>query len=207
MEEMESLVGKLNPSPVAPEDAPLEFSVRNNAPESPQKPKAISVPGLSDLVFEAKSSKDGAWCDVAMFLHHRFLPIGEFEVRVRFAGFGKEDDEWVNVERAVRDRSIPLEPSECDRIEVGDLVLCFRDTDDEATYYDAHIVKIQRKKHDSKCCRCIFVVRYDHDGVKVCPIPNAKILGKSAVGRTAFQAKMMDILALLDPRASFAQYC
>lgn len=48
------------------------------------------------------------------------------EVRVRFAGFRKEDDEWVNVERGVRERSIPLEPSECDRVNVGDLVLCFR---------------------------------------------------------------------------------
>lgn len=163
MKEMESLDGKVNPSPVAPEDAPLEFSVRNNAPESPQKPKALSVPGLSDLVFEAKSSRDGAWYDVAMFLNHRFLNTGELEVRVRFSGFGKEDDEWVNVERAVRECSIPLEPSQCDRVEVGDLVLCFRETDDEAMYFDAHIVKIQRRLHDIRGCRCIFVVRYDHD--------------------------------------------
>lgn len=160
---MESLDGKVNPSPVAPEDDPLEFSVKNNALESPQKPKAVSVPGLSDLVFEAKSSRDGAWYDVATFLNHRFLSTGELEVRVRFAGFGKEDDEWVNVERGVRECSIPLEPSQCDRVKVGDLVLCFRETDDEATYFDAHIVKIQRRLHDIRGCRCIFVVRYDHD--------------------------------------------
>ena len=48
------------------------------------------------------------------------------EVRVRFAGFGKEDDEWVNVKRGVRVRSIPLEPSECHKVKVGDLVLCFQ---------------------------------------------------------------------------------
>lgn len=48
------------------------------------------------------------------------------EVRVRFAGFGREDDEWVNVRRAVRDRSIPLEDSECHKLKVGDLVLCFQ---------------------------------------------------------------------------------
>ena len=39
------------------------------------------------------------------------------EVRVRFAGFGKEDDEWVNVKRGVR---------ECHKVKVGDLVLCFQ---------------------------------------------------------------------------------
>ncbi|KAH7844002.1 hypothetical protein Vadar_023304 [Vaccinium darrowii] len=179
MEEVESLAGKLNLSPVAPEDAPLEFSVRSNAPESPQKPKEISVPGLSNLVFEAKSSKDGAWAGnlhplllkhcvlkLSSSHHETLVPEMSVEVRVRFAGYGKEDDEWVNVERAVRECSIPLEPSECDRIKVGDLVLCFRDTEDEATYFDAHIVKIQRRLHDSWCCRCIFVVRYDHDEVK-----------------------------------------
>lgn len=48
------------------------------------------------------------------------------EVRVRFAGFGSEEDEWVNVEKGVRERSIPLEASECHRVKVGDLVLCFR---------------------------------------------------------------------------------
>lgn len=48
------------------------------------------------------------------------------EVRVRFSGFGKEEDEWVNVRTGVRERSIPLEPSECDKVNVGDLVLCFQ---------------------------------------------------------------------------------
>ena len=48
------------------------------------------------------------------------------EVRVRFSGFSYDQDEWVNVKRGVRERSIPLEPSECHRVKVGDLVLCFR---------------------------------------------------------------------------------
>lgn len=47
---------------------------------------------------------------------------------MRFAGFGKEEDEWVNVRNAVRERSIPLEPSECHKVNVGDLVLCFKVT-------------------------------------------------------------------------------
>ncbi|KAF7136443.1 hypothetical protein RHSIM_Rhsim08G0227000 [Rhododendron simsii] len=246
MESLKDEVIPSDPSAVAPEDPPLDFSIPNNAPESHQKPKVESVPGLSDLVFEAKSSKDGAclkteegqWqlelldllfkyvkivkgeaaspvggplqvdqdfavsvYDVASFLNHRFLRTGELEVRVRFAGFRKEDDEWVNVERGVRERSIPLEPSECDRVNVGDLVLCFRETDEEATYCDAHIVSIQRRLHDIRGCRCIFVVRYDDDEVEVCP--NAKILGKSSVDYLVLQAKMMDLPALFGSKIIF----
>lgn len=47
------------------------------------------------------------------------------EVRVRYAGFGKEEDEWVNVKEGVRERSIPLEASECHKVKDGDVVLCF----------------------------------------------------------------------------------
>lgn len=45
---------------------------------------------------------------------------------MRYSGFGREDDEWVNVTRAVRERSIPLEASECHKVKVGDLVLSFQ---------------------------------------------------------------------------------
>ena len=48
------------------------------------------------------------------------------EVRVRFVGFGAEEDEWVSIKKAVRERSIPLEHSECHMVNVGDLVLCFQ---------------------------------------------------------------------------------
>lgn len=48
------------------------------------------------------------------------------EVRVRFVGFGAEEDEWVNVKKAVRERSLPLEHSECHKVMVGDVVLCFQ---------------------------------------------------------------------------------
>lgn len=48
------------------------------------------------------------------------------EVYVRFAGFGKDEDEWVNLRDSVRERSMPLEPSECHKVNVGDLVLCFK---------------------------------------------------------------------------------
>ncbi|GFZ11768.1 SAWADEE HOMEODOMAIN protein [Actinidia rufa] len=85
------------------------------------------------------------------------------EVRVRFSGFSYDQDEWVSVKRGVRERSIPLEPSECHRVEVGDLVLCFRETDDLAIYADAYIVEVQRRLHDTKGCNCTFLVRFDYD--------------------------------------------
>ncbi|KAF8393433.1 hypothetical protein HHK36_021677 [Tetracentron sinense] len=124
------------------------------------------VPDLSDLEFEARSSKDGAWYDVAAFLTHRVLSSGEPEVRVRFVGFGAEEDEWVNVKKAVRLRSLPLEPSECRKVKAGDLVLCFQERRDQAIYYDAHVVEVQRRLHDIRGCRCIFLVRYDHDNTE-----------------------------------------
>ncbi|KAG6533766.1 protein SAWADEE HOMEODOMAIN HOMOLOG 1-like [Zingiber officinale] len=118
---------------------------------------------VAELEFEAKSLRDEAWYDVAMFLAHRVINSGELEVRVRFQGFGAEEDEWVNVKNAVRERSIPLEASDCRKVRVGDLVLCFQENGDQAMYFDAHIVEIERKLHDIRGCRCLFSVRYDHD--------------------------------------------
>ncbi|KAF9690101.1 hypothetical protein SADUNF_Sadunf01G0160800 [Salix dunnii] len=143
---------------------------------------------LSELIFEALY-------DVASFLNYRVLCSGELvrifytcyifigylstqaaedfeswfaiqEVRVRFAGFRNTDDEWVNVRRAVRERSIPLEPSECQRVKVGDLVLCFQEREERAVYCDAHVLEIDRQLHDINSCRCTFVVRYDHDDIE-----------------------------------------
>lgn len=48
------------------------------------------------------------------------------EVLVRFAGFGPEEDEWVNVRKHVRQRSLPCESSECVAVLPGDLILCFQ---------------------------------------------------------------------------------
>ncbi|MCL7027428.1 hypothetical protein MKW94_023079 [Papaver nudicaule] len=117
---------------------------------------------MSDLQFEAKSAKDEAWYDVSLFLTHRVVS-GEPEVRVRFVGFGAEEDEWVSIKKAVRERSIPIEPSECETVEVGDLVLCFQESEDQAIYFDAHILEINRRLHDIRGCRCDFLVRYVHD--------------------------------------------
>lgn len=45
---------------------------------------------------------------------------------VRFAGFGQEEDEWVNIRRHIRQRSLPCESSECVAVLPGDLILCFQ---------------------------------------------------------------------------------
>ncbi|KAE8056630.1 hypothetical protein FH972_013383 [Carpinus fangiana] len=124
------------------------------------------IPDLSELEFEAKSAKDAAWYDVDMFVAHRFLGTGEVEVRVRFVGFGAEEDEWLNVKKAVRQRSVPLEHSECHTVKVGDVLLCFQERRDQAIYYDARVLEIQRRLHDIRGCRCLFLIRYDHDNTE-----------------------------------------
>lgn len=136
------------------------------ASEKYQKPIGERAAELSELAFEALSSKDFAWYDVATFLNYRVTYSGDLEVRVRFAGFRNDQDEWVSVRRGLRERSIPLDPSECDKVEVGDLVLCFKENDDHALYCDAHIAEIERREHDIAGCRCIFVVRYDYDNTQ-----------------------------------------
>lgn len=145
---------------------PLAFadeSMSRKAPEASLVVKGGTASEIAELAFEAKSSRDNAWYDVAAFLNHRVLSTRELEARVRFAGFGVSHDEWVNVKTGVRERSIPLEPSECHKIRVGDLVLCYQERLDYALYVDAHVTEIQRRLHDIKGCRCIFVVRFDDD--------------------------------------------
>ncbi|CAH2037561.1 unnamed protein product [Thlaspi arvense] len=121
---------------------------------------------VSDLAFEAKSARDDAWYDVSSFRTYRVLRTGELEVRVRFSGFDNQHDEWVNVRTSVRERSIPVEPSECGKVNVGDLLLCFQETEDQALYCDAYVVNIKRGIHDHRRCNCVFLVRYDHDNTE-----------------------------------------
>lgn len=115
------------------------------------------------MEFEAKSARDGAWYDVSTFISHRLAQSGDPEVRVRFAGFGSEEDEWVNVRSAVRQRSLPCEASECVAVLPGDLILCFQEGNEQALYFDADILDVQRRRHDVRGCRCRFWVRYRHD--------------------------------------------
>ncbi|GLT85453.1 hypothetical protein SLE2022_036430 [Rubroshorea leprosula] len=145
-----------------PQEGPPKVASSTNA----SKEEGEKVPDLSELEFEARSSKDGAWYDVETFLAHTFLSSGEAEVQVRFVGFGAEEDEWVNVKKAVRVRSIPFEHSECHKVKVGDLVLCLQERRDQAIYYDAHVIEIEKKMHDIRGCRCVFLIRYDHDNTE-----------------------------------------
>uniref|UniRef100_A0A803QVY3 SAWADEE domain-containing protein n=1 Tax=Cannabis sativa TaxID=3483 RepID=A0A803QVY3_CANSA len=151
----ESAKASKNVLELAGASLPVKSSVKPTAEEKNQD--------LSELEFEARSSKDGAWYDVDMFVAHRELITGETEVRVRFVGYGAEEDEWINIKKGVRERSVPLEHSECHKVEVGDPVLCFQEKDDQARHYDAHVLEIQRRMHDIRGCRCIFLVRYNHD--------------------------------------------
>ncbi|KAI3787685.1 hypothetical protein L2E82_00018 [Cichorium intybus] len=45
-------------------------------------------------------------------------------------------------------------------------VLCFQEKTDQARYYDAQLMDIQRKLHDIRGCRCIFFIRYEHDALR-----------------------------------------
>ena len=60
----------------------------------------------------------------ANIMFYYFWPFQE--VLVRFAGFGPDEDEWLNVCKHVRQRSLPCEASECVAVLPGDLILCFQ---------------------------------------------------------------------------------
>lgn len=158
--------GKLSITPMARDDS---TPVRNmpQPMATPMPPASVSTgkgaPENSAMEFEAKSGRDGAWYDVANFLSHRHLETSDPEVLVRFAGFGPEEDEWVNVRKNIRPRSLPCESSECVAVLPGDLILCFQEGKEQALYFDAHVLDAQRRRHDVRGCRCRFLVRYDHD--------------------------------------------
>jgi hypothetical protein len=75
------------------------------------------------------------YCHITLVLLHMKKPnlVNLFasifmlqEVRVRFSGFGAEEDEWINVRKCVRQRSLPCEATECVAVLPGDLILCFQ---------------------------------------------------------------------------------
>ncbi|XP_076920007.1 protein SAWADEE HOMEODOMAIN HOMOLOG 1-like [Bidens hawaiensis] len=156
----------INSSPIALKHL-VALSKAQAAVEIPKKPKAQRVEETADLIFEALSAKDCAWYDVAAFLTFRVMYTGELEVRVRFSGFGHDQDEWVNVRNAVRERSIPLVASECHTVKVGDHVLCYKANEDHALYSDAHVLRIERQLHDKEDCTCTFVVRFEYDNAEM----------------------------------------
>ncbi|KAL3655677.1 hypothetical protein CASFOL_000073 [Castilleja foliolosa] len=158
---MESSYNAANTSSVVP-----EALVQNKETENPKMLEGLKAEDLSKLEYEARSVKDGAWYDVDTFLSHRYIDSGDIEVRVKYVGFGTEEDEWVNARDSVRVRSVALEPSECQKVNIGDLVVCFQESQDQAKYYDAHVIEVQRRSHDIRGCRCLFLIRYDHDNAE-----------------------------------------
>ncbi|KAL9226853.1 hypothetical protein vseg_002619 [Gypsophila vaccaria] len=145
---------------------PPDDSARKKDNETNLVHKGEKIRDLSELEFEAKSSEDGAWYDVERFITHKFTSSGEAEVCVRFVGFGPDEDEWLNVKKDVRERSVPLENWECRKVNVGDIMLCLQERKDQAIYYDARVLDVKRKMHDIRGCRCIFSVQYTHDESK-----------------------------------------
>uniref|UniRef100_A0A6N2N304 Homeobox domain-containing protein n=1 Tax=Salix viminalis TaxID=40686 RepID=A0A6N2N304_SALVM len=143
--------------------APIPGAVPATTPASSAAGAGRATSENSYMEFEAKSARDGAWYDVGTFLSHRYLDKGDPEVLVRFSGFGPDEDEWLDVRRQVRQRSLPCEASECVAVLPGDLTLCFQEGKDQALYFDAHVLDAQRRRHDVRGCRCRFLVRYDHD--------------------------------------------
>ncbi|XP_077238816.1 DNA-BINDING TRANSCRIPTION FACTOR 2 [Tasmannia lanceolata] len=151
--------GKLSVSPMPRDDSLL----LRNVPHSIPVPSGRNALDSPQIEFEAKSVRDGAWYDVSTFVSHRMFDTGDPEVRVRFSGFGAEEDEWINVRKCVRQRSLPCEATECVVVLPGDLILCFQEGKEQALYFDAHVLDAQRRRHDVRGCRCRFLVRYDHD--------------------------------------------
>ncbi|XP_076882540.1 uncharacterized protein LOC143531033 [Bidens hawaiensis] len=151
--------------PQVPQHPTVPSASVRTFPQAPQQPPTFSgrVMDNSQMEYEAKSARDGAWYDVSTFISHRSLDTGDPEVFVRFAGFGAEEDEWVNVKKNVRQRSLPCEASECVAVLPADLILCFQEGKEQALYFDAHVLDAQRRRHDVRGCRCRFLVRYDHD--------------------------------------------
>ncbi|XP_074290343.1 uncharacterized protein LOC141617074 [Silene latifolia] len=168
-----ALRAKSTESPGKPSSSPVtrdDVTPSRNVPSVPRQMAVSSGPHVVRNVseapmmeFEAKSARDGAWYDVQLFLSHRYLDTANPEVLVRFAGFGPEEDEWVNILKHVRQRSLPCEASECIVVLPGDLILCFQEGKEQALYFDAHVLDAQRRRHDVRGCRCRFLVRYDHD--------------------------------------------
>ncbi|EMS59785.1 hypothetical protein TRIUR3_26092 [Triticum urartu] len=137
--------------------------------------------------FEAKSARNGAWYDVAAFLSHRFIDTRDPEVLVRFCWLGPEEDEWIDVCKGVRLRSL-----QCVAVLPGDLILCFKEGKEQACYFDAHVLQVQRRRHDIRGCRCRFLVCYDHDHSEEF-VPLSKVCRRPMHQTTQKPHKMMSI--------------
>nr|KAJ0219487.1 hypothetical protein LSAT_V11C300147280 [Lactuca sativa] len=115
--------------------------------------------------------------DVDAFTNFRVLYHGELislcyhthKLTIRLCNdeSGHDQDEWLNVRKGLRKRSIPLVPSDCHKVKVGDLLLCYRANKDHALYSDAQLPCVERQLHDTDTCTCTFVVQFDYDNVEI----------------------------------------
>ncbi|KAF7092405.1 hypothetical protein CFC21_094895 [Triticum aestivum] len=167
---------KMMVPPVAEEHHPVAGSYSGNS----------SSDG-GHVQFEAKSARNGAWYDVAAFLSHRLTGTKDPEVLVRFTWLGPEEDEWVDVCKCVRLRSL-----RCVAVLPGDLIMCFKEGKEQARYFDAHVLQVQRRRHDVRGCRCRFLVCYDHDHSKEF-VPLSKVCRRSVHQRAQEPPEMMDV--------------
>ncbi|KAM3245699.1 hypothetical protein ACQJBY_056816 [Aegilops geniculata] len=156
--------------------------------------------------FEAKSVRNGAWYDVAAFMSHRFIETRDPEVLVRFTWLGPEEDEWIDVCKGVRVRSL-----QCVAVLPGDLILCYKEGKEQARYFDAHVLQVQRRRHDVRGCRCRFLVCYDHDHSEEF-VPLSKVCRRPMHQTAQKPPKMMSVNAdngvapLLDAPTSTRSY-
>ncbi|KAF7081764.1 hypothetical protein CFC21_085675 [Triticum aestivum] len=167
---------KMMVPPVAEEHHPVAGSYSGNS----------SSDG-GHVQFEAKSARNGAWYDVAAFMSHRFIETRDPEVLVRFTWLGPEEDEWVDVCKCVRVRSL-----QCVDVLPGDLIMCFKEGKEQARYFDAHVLQVQRRRHDVRGCRCRFLVCYDHDHSEEF-VPLSNVCRRSVHQKAQKPHEMMDV--------------
>ncbi|XBI50800.1 hypothetical protein VPH35_114156 [Triticum aestivum] len=161
---------------------PASYWVHSSSPPNSESHSGNSSSDGHLVQLEAKSPRNGAWYDVAAIQSCRFSETGDQEVQVWFSGFWAEEEEWINVCKSLRLRSLPCVARECVDVLPGDLILCYQDGKEQALYFDAHVLEVERRTHDIRGCLCSFLVRYDHDHSeeivplrKVCRRPSADV--------------------------------
>uniref|UniRef100_A0A453Q8A8 Homeobox domain-containing protein n=1 Tax=Aegilops tauschii subsp. strangulata TaxID=200361 RepID=A0A453Q8A8_AEGTS len=137
---------------------PASYRVQSSSPSNSesQSGNTSSDGGLVQL--EAKSPRNGAWYDVAAIQSCRFSETGEQEVQVWFSGFGAEEEEWINVCKSVRLRSLPCIATECVGVLPGDLILCY-----QSVGYVGRISPTKSAEPSELWCTCqsIYVVLFE----------------------------------------------
>ncbi|KAI3942706.1 hypothetical protein MKW92_029045 [Papaver armeniacum] len=133
--------------------------------------KTSPLPRKTNQNLDFRSTKDNAWYTVGKMILNKTKNI----LTVRFAEFGKEDDEKFNVKdfntveeldnflNRFRPACLQLQDQECADVSRG-LKVCamFDQGDEDQKFYDGVIESIDRKRHKrrggAESCACAFVV-------------------------------------------------